>query len=119
MTEHVLKQLELHTPNPDDWKPITAYGCKGISEIILNGEPNGRRTILQRWDAGASSPHVSAHPYYEEIYVIEGSLTDRTLGKTFGAGSYAYRYPRMPHGPYDTENGCTMLVLCTPPGETL
>lgn len=47
MTEHVLKQLELHTPNPDDWKPITAYGCKGISEIILNGEPNGRRTILQ------------------------------------------------------------------------
>jgi hypothetical protein len=50
-----------------------------------------------------------SHEYFEEVYLLEGSLTDLTLGKTFHKGDYAARRPGMPHGPYRTDEGCTML----------
>ena len=51
------------------------------------------------------------HDYIEEIYILEGDLTDLTLGKTFVEGHYACRPIQMPHGPYRTESGCTMLEI--------
>jgi hypothetical protein len=45
------------------------------------------------------------------VYLLDGELTDLTLGRTFRAGSYASRRPGMPHGPYRTPSGCTMLEI--------
>jgi hypothetical protein len=45
------------------------------------------------------------------VYLLEGELTDLTLGRTFRAGHYASRRPGMPHGPYRTPAGCTMLEI--------
>ena len=45
--------------------------------------------------------------------MLEGDLTDLTLGRTFGPGDYASRRPGMPHGPYRTASGCLMLEIRT------
>ena len=46
------------------------------------------------------------HAFWEEVYILSGSLTDLTLGKTFPAGTYACRPPGMPHGPWVAPDGC-------------
>jgi hypothetical protein len=68
---------------------------------------------LVRWVPGldTSGAGVITHDYVEEVYLLEGELTDLTLGRTFGAGHYASRQPGMPHGPYRTPVGCTMLEI--------
>lgn len=49
---------------------------------------------------------VLAHDFWEEVYILEGDMTDLRLNETFTAGSYACRPPGMKHGPWRTENGC-------------
>jgi hypothetical protein len=56
---------------------------------------------------------VIRHSYHEEVYLLEGYLTDLTLGQTFGPGCYTSRRPRMPHGPYRTDAGCVLLEIRT------
>jgi anti-sigma factor ChrR (cupin superfamily) len=89
----------------------------GIQELQLHVDgQTGRETKLQRYDVGAKTTDVAFHTFYEEVYIIEGTLTDITLDKTFPAGSYAFRHPAMRHGPYRSDVGCLMLVICVPPG---
>jgi len=84
----------------------------GISQRLLSTAPDGTLTRIARWAPGTSSgSEVIRHEYFEEVYLLEGSLTDLTLGKTFHAGDYAARRPGMPHGPYRTGEGCAMLEI--------
>lgn len=80
---------------------------------MLSSDPGGETlTRLARWAPGTvSGAEVIRHAYVEEVYLLEGSLTDLTIGQTFGAGHYACRPPGMPHGPYRTDEGCTMLEI--------
>jgi ChrR-like protein with cupin domain len=82
----------------------------GITQRVLTRADDGTLTRIARWAPGTiSGDEVIRHEYFEEVYLLEGSLTDLTLGKTFSAGDYAARRPGMPHGPYRTDEGCTML----------
>jgi hypothetical protein len=84
----------------------------GISERVLSQGPDGMLTRVARWARGTTTDQgVIRHEYVEEVYLLEGELTDLTLRKTFTAGDYACRPPGMPHGPYITETGCTMLEI--------
>jgi hypothetical protein len=85
----------------------------GITQRVLSSDPgDGTLTRLARWAPGTvSGAEVIRHAYVEEVYLLDGSLTDLTLGQTFGAGDYACRPPGMPHGPYRTDEGCTMLEI--------
>ncbi|WP_406057083.1 cupin domain-containing protein [Kribbella sp. NBC_00889] len=85
----------------------------GIAEKVLSRDnENGDLTRLARWAPGTTSgAGVIRHEYVEEVYLLEGSLTDLTLEQTFGPGDYACRPPGMPHGPYTTADGCTMLEI--------
>ncbi|HZX04547.1 cupin domain-containing protein [Kribbella sp.] len=84
----------------------------GISERVLSRGEDGMLTRLARWAAGTTTRDgVIRHEYVEEVYLLEGELTDLTLGQTFHPGDYACRPPGMPHGPYTTETGCTMLEI--------
>ncbi|TCO52115.1 ChrR-like protein with cupin domain [Kribbella antiqua] len=85
----------------------------GIAEKILSQDPGDGTllTRLARWAPGTTAPDVIRHEYVEEVYLLEGELTDLTLGQTFGPGDYACRPPGMPHGPYLTTSGCTMLEI--------
>jgi hypothetical protein len=84
----------------------------GIEQRVLSTAPDGTLTRLARWPAGTTSgAEVIRHEYVEEVYLLEGSLTDLTLEQTFHPGDYACRPPGMPHGPYTTADGCLMLEI--------
>jgi hypothetical protein len=92
----------------------------GVSERVLSAGPDPavELTRLARWAPGldTSAAGVIRHPYYEEVYLLEGELEDLTLGRTFTGGFYASRPPGMPHGPYRTTTGCLMLEIRHPAG---
>ncbi|MEU4197596.1 cupin domain-containing protein [Kribbella sp. NPDC026611] len=84
----------------------------GIAERVLSSGPDGMLTRLARWAPGtATDQGVIRHEYVEEVYLLEGELTDLTLQQTFTKGDYACRPPGMAHGPYRTATGCTMLEI--------
>ena len=81
-----------------------------IKERILARDPEaGVATRILRYEPGADSSAmgVLTHDFWEEVYIIEGSFFDLTLGKTFRAGDFAIRPPGMRHGPWRTDEGVT------------
>ncbi len=105
-------ELEFHLPT-GEWKPAFP-GVDGFWEQVLSSDPEtGDYTRLMRVDPGAdaSISGVLTHDFWEEVYIIEGDLTDLTLGQTFTGGMYACRPPGMKHGPFRSESGCKMLEI--------
>ena len=81
----------------------------GLTERILASDAaSGVATRMLRFAPGTntSSAGPQVHDFWEEVYILEGSLHDLTLGQTFGAGTYACRPPGMPHGPWVAPDGC-------------
>ena len=102
-------------------KQVPFTVCPGddpmITERILAKDPvSGVATRILRYEAGAdSTPNgVQEHDFWEEVYILEGSFTDLTLGETFSAGRYACRPPGMPHGPWRSEEGVTTFEVRYP-----
>jgi quercetin dioxygenase-like cupin family protein len=95
--------------------------AEGLHELILARDGDSHiATRLLRFEPGATSaPNgVQVHDFWEEIYVIEGSLHDLELDQTFHAGSYACRPPGMRHGPWRSEDGAVLFeVRYRPPAE--
>lgn len=84
----------------------------GVTERVLSREADGSvGTRIARWAPGTETSGVIRHDYFEEVLLLEGSLHDITLNRTFGSGHFASRPPGMPHGPYRTVDGCTMLEI--------
>lgn len=92
-----------------------------ITERILSKDPEtGIATRILRYAPGADSTPmgVQVHDFWEEVYILEGSFVDLTLGQTFTAGEYACRPPGMPHGPWRADEGVvTFEVRYPPPAE--
>lgn len=103
-------EREFFTTDQVAWTP----GGPGISQRLLSAGPEDNLTRIARWAPGTTTDEVIRHEYFEEVYLLEGSLTDLTLQQTFDAGYYAARRPGMPHGPYTTTEGCTMLEIRYP-----
>ena len=95
-------------------------GAPGISIKILSNnldteKKTGSRTRLVRLDPGTSTPEEHAHPYWEEIYILEGEMIthEGDAGKmTVGPHWYAARKPGTMHGPVHSETGCLMIDFC-------
>ena len=105
-------KLEFHRP-AGAWM-ATAGPVRGIWTQTLAEDPaTGAYTGLVRYEPGVdTSPlGVRVHAYWEEVYLLEGDLTDLRLGETFSAGMYACRPPGMAHGPWRTEHGVLMLEV--------
>ncbi|MFI6099722.1 cupin domain-containing protein [Lentzea sp. NPDC051213] len=95
-----------------EWRPA----APGVTERVLSRDPDtSTLTRIARWAPGLETSEVIRHDYHEEVYLLEGDLTDLTLGQTFHAGHFASRRPGMPHGPYRTDSGCVMLEIRTAP----
>ncbi|MEU6349066.1 cupin domain-containing protein [Streptomyces sp. NPDC047072] len=108
-------ELEFHVPDRT-WR-VPAGAGPGVEERVLAEDAGrGSRTVLVRWAPGtdSSAGGVVRHGFWEEVYLVEGSLYDLTLDRTFTAGMYACRPPGMPHGPWTSPDGVTMLVITYP-----
>jgi hypothetical protein len=102
-------ELEFHAP-AGDWRPTP--GAPGISELTLANDPaTGDHTRLLRFEPGTdSAPNGTlTHDFWEEVFIIEGDLTDTRLDQRFTAGMYACRPPGMPHGPWVSSEGVLMV----------
>ncbi|MBO0849988.1 MAG: cupin domain-containing protein [Pseudonocardia sp.] len=85
-----------------------------LTERILAADPDGGvATRILRFEPGTdTTPNgVQVHDFWEEVYILEGSMTDLRLGETFSAGGYACRPPGMEHGPWRSEEGCTTFEV--------
>ena len=81
--------------------------CAGVvpelTERILAADPDsGTATRILRFEPHTdTTPNgVQVHDFWEEVYILEGEMTDLRLGQTFSAGDYACRPPGMEHGPW-------------------
>jgi hypothetical protein len=97
----------LHVSN----KPFTRCAgiVDGLTERILAADPqSGVATRILRFEPGTdtSDNGTQQHDFWEEVYILEGSITDLPLGETFTAGMYACRPPGMKHGPWVAPDGC-------------
>lgn len=115
-----MEEFEFHDPASRlgrTWRQVEP----GIDEMILNQDPTTvRKTLLQRWQPGAVNVQkIFVHQYIEEIYIVEGDLTDTRLGQSWQKGAYAYRKPGMEHGPFASKDGCLMFITCVPAEEKI
>ena len=72
----------------------------------------GKRTRLLRLAPGVQTPEAHAHDYWEEIYVIKGSMIEGTpeTGETrVTSPAYACREPGFMHGPVRTDEECILI----------
>lgn len=91
-----------------DFTPC-AGAVSDLTERILSADPaTGVASRILRFAPGtdATPNGIQIHDFWEEVYILEGSLTDLELGETFTAGMYACRPPAMKHGPWTSDNGC-------------
>lgn len=102
-------EYEFFTVEDVPWTPALGGAVPGLLERILATDPTaGVATRILRFDPGTdtSVAGVQVHSFWEEVYIIEGSLHDLTLGQTFSKGMYACRPPGMQHGPWVAPEGC-------------
>ena len=81
--------------------------------VLARDEESGTASRILRLEPGVdTTPNgVQVHDFWEEVYIVEGSFTDLTLGRTFTAGMFACRPPGMKHGPWSTTEGCTTFEV--------
>lgn len=93
------------------WQPVPG-GPAGLMEKILSRDPEaGGYTRLLKFPAGFKGTEVLTHDFWEEVLILEGSLHDVTLDRSFLAGFYACRPPGMRHGPYECPGGCLTFEI--------
>jgi hypothetical protein len=104
-------EIEFTAADSVGWTPVPG-AASGLSERVLarDGDGDGDLPVTRilRFEPGTdTSPNgVLTHEYWEEVYILEGDMTDLRLGQTFTAGMYAVRPPGMEHGPWTSESGC-------------
>ena len=89
-----------------EWQGVEA-DLNGLSEKILSIDPEtGDVTRLLRFPKGYEGKEVLCHPFWEEIYILEGYLVHVKKNQTYQKGYYACRPPGMTHGPFRAPKGC-------------
>lgn len=101
-------EREFYPVSDVEWTPAMGGAVRGLSERILAEEAPGIATRILRFEPGTDTTQAGpqVHPFWEEVYILEGSLHDLTLDQVFPAGTYACRPPGMPHGPWKAPEGC-------------
>ncbi len=94
-----------------EWRPVDG-DSSGLAEKILSIDPEtGNVTRLLRFPREFKGKDVLRHPFWEEIYILEGYLIDVKENQTYQKGYYACRPPGMIHGPFQSPEGCITLEM--------
>ncbi len=99
----------------DDW--VSLPGFPGLKQVILSGsldevQRSGRRLRPVRIGPGMKTTTTLVHEYYEETYLVSGSLN--VVGKPdtkITAPAFVLRPPGTKHGPFEADDGCLMLEI--------
>ena len=94
------------------WSPLD--GVEGLSEMTLSlDDASGDCTRLVRFDPGVDTSRSGTlrHAFWEEAWIVSGSIHDLGHGRTFSAGTYACRPPGLPHGPWRSPDGCVVFEV--------
>ncbi len=121
LSKRIKEQVEFHRFDIDNgWQRVPG-GEPGIEQRLLSGaldeqNAHGVRTRLIRFKPGAIAPTTFQHPYWEEVYLIEGELItgcdqDGKGGQSFTPPGYACRPPGTVHGPFASPGGCLFLEI--------
>lgn len=104
----------------DGWEQVPG-GAPGVQQKMLSGaldedEKTGVRTRLIRFKAGTVAPMVFLHDYWEEVYLLQGTLItgcdeNGEGGERFTGPCYACRPPGTPHGPFHSPDGCIFFEI--------
>ena len=102
-------QSELHGIEDVPWTEIKGAGEKvgvvgsGAREKILSQDPDNADYVsrLLKIEKGFKTTVTTTHPFWEEVYVLKGTLYDHLNKVTSKAGYYCCRHPGMPHGPFE------------------
>ncbi|OLN32647.1 cupin domain-containing protein [Desulfosporosinus metallidurans] len=95
------------------WRQVEG-ALDGIIEKILSLDPEtGSYTRLLKFPPGITTNETLIHDFWEEVYILKGSLTDLKKKETYIEGMYACRPPQMTHGPYNIPSGCMTLEIRT------
>lgn len=93
------------------WRQV-AGAQEGIIEKILSEDPEtGDYTRLLKFPPGLVTNEVLVHDFWEEVYILQGTLIDLNKKETYVEGMYACRPPGMIHGPYSIPNGCMTIEM--------
>ena len=109
-------EIEFARPEGVPWEPVAGSaaggaGGAGVSQKILSRDADtGDVTRLLRLAPGVETSETIAHDFWEEVWILEGSVEDTRLGRTFTAGMYACRPPGMVHGPWRSDTGALIIV---------
>jgi hypothetical protein len=101
-------ELEFFDPDTIPWTEID----DGLSEKILTrDERTGNYTRMLRFHPGCVTKQTLTHDFWEEVFIVSGAIRDLRLDERFTAGMYACRPPGMPHGPWESPEGCVTFEV--------
>ena len=100
-------EFEFFPVSDVDFTPCAGRVAGLTERVLATDDETGTATRILRLAPGTdTTPNgVQVHDFWEEVYILEGSLTDLRLGETFPAGTYACRPPGMKHGPWTAPDG--------------
>jgi flavin reductase (DIM6/NTAB) family NADH-FMN oxidoreductase RutF len=106
------------------WTPVDGRVPGLWERILARDDEGGVVTRILRFDPGTNTSEMGpqVHDYWEEVYILEGSLHDLTLDQRFPTGYFACRPPGMRHGPWIAPDGCLTFEVryhAAPPGNGL
>ncbi len=94
-----------------EWQSVEGV-LPGIKQKILSYDPEtGNYTRLLKFPPGIETIETLVHDFWEEVWILEGSLYDKAKKETYLPGYYACRPPGMIHGPYAIPYGCLTFEI--------
>ena len=85
---------------------------KGIKEQILTVDPEtGAYTRIVLFEPGFRFDKPLQHPFWEELFLLEGHMIDYGTHTLYTKGYYACRPAGVVHGPFGTDIGCMLLEM--------
>ena len=96
-----------------EWKEVgkeRGGPIKGIKEKLLAVDPEtGAYTRIVFFEPGFKFNKPLQHPFWEELYVLDGFMFDYATNTVYAKGAYGLRPAGIVHGPFGTDLGCTLL----------
>ena len=89
------------------WTQV-ADAAPGVMEKILAIDEEGNKTRLLKYPS-LNYGKECCHDFWEETFILQGSLYDEGNNIHYLPGYFACRPPGMKHGPFSSPQGCLLI----------